>query len=160
MVTNVKMQVTPDLSQRIQEIAFANGITWINGDKKIMYTTSKYMYISKDKQMVHGTDEKIFTESHFKEISAYDFITSQGEQEWLPKYRELVEVSHDDKKWHKETFRYYAPNNLHPFYTAKAAYKFCRPIQKPKTQVITINGIDIEISSENFEALKQQICKG
>lgn len=155
------MEVTPDLSQRVQEIVFANEGSWLYEPvMEISYLTAPYIYLDCNKQLIYGTLITTYEEHTFQEISAYDFITSQGEQKWLPKYRELVEVSHDDKKWHKETFRYYAPNNRYPFYTAKAAYKFCRPIQKPKTQVITINGTDIEISSENFEALKQQLCKG
>lgn len=161
MVTNVKMHVTPDLSQRVQEIVFAHGGGWLDElEAKIKYLTAPYIYLDCDKQLIYGTLLSTYETHDFKEILAYDFIASQGKQEWLPRYRELVEVSQDNKTWHKETFRHYAINNLYPFYTAKAAYKFCRPIQKPKTKTITIDGKNIEISLESFEDLKQQLCKG
>ena len=161
MVTNVKMYVIPDLSQRVQEIVIEHGGGWLEElEAKIKYLTAPYIYLDCNKQLIYGTLLSTYETHDFKEILAYDFIASQGEQEWLPRYRELVEVSQDDKTWHKETFRHYTPNNLYPFYAASAAYGFCRPIQKPKTKTITIDGKNIEISLENFEDLKQQLCKG
>ena len=163
MVTNVKMQVTPDLSQRVQEIVFANKGSWLNEPVvEISYLTAPYIYLDCNKQLIHGTLITTYEKHTFKEISAYDFIASQGEQERLPKYGELAEFS-DSLEFNDsciETFCYYTPDNRYPFYTAKAAYKFYRPIQKPKTKTITIDGKNIEISLESFEDLKQQLCKG
>jgi len=43
----------------------------------------KYLYIYKDKDLVYDEDKSCFEENKFKEVSAYDFIASQGQQEWL-----------------------------------------------------------------------------
>ena len=160
IITNIKVQVTPDLSQRVQEIIFANGGNWHGGFKKAIVDfgiPSLFLYL--DENLKLGTRGSI---RKFKEISAYDFIASQGQQEWLPKYKELAEFSDDEdyEDYYTESFDCYNPGAIRPYITNEGAYKFCRPIQKPKTKTITIDGKNIEISLESFEDLKQQLCKG
>ena len=165
MVTNVKMQVTPDLSQRVQEIVFANGGSWLNEPlTEISYLTAPYIYLDCNKQLIHGTLITTYEKHTFKEISAYDFIASHGEQDWLPKYGELVEFS-DNKNFdnsYTAAFYYYKPNCAKPYYGIDTYVfdAYCRPIQKTQTKIINIDGVNIELSSESFEALKQQLCKG
>jgi hypothetical protein len=158
MVTNVKMQVTPDLSRRIQEIVFANGGSWCSKSKKIDYIEKEYLYLT-DNSLSFGNVYSIFSMDRKKEISPYDFIASQGQQEWLPKFGEKVEVS--DKANFKHTgtgiFKGYVPDSDYPFYTNSGAFRYCKPIEQTKT--ITIDGIDIEVSEESFEAFKAQFCK-
>lgn len=161
MITNVKMHVTPDLSQRVQEIVFAHGGGWLEElEAKIKYLTAPYIYLDCNKQLTYGTLLSTYKTHDFKEISAYDFIASQGQQEWLPKYGEKVLLSDDNVHWKGPLeFITYLPNSLHCFMTRPgSSYTWCKLVPKPK--IITIDGIDIEINAENFEVLKQQICKG
>ena len=89
MVTNVKMHVTPDLSERVQEIVFAHGGGWLDElEAKIKYLTAPYIYLDCNKRLIYGTLISNYKIHDFKEVLAYDFIASQGEQEWLPKYGE------------------------------------------------------------------------
>jgi len=134
MITEVKMEVTPDLSKRIQEIVFANGGDWVGSRKKtIQFTDKKRLCIENDKDLFYLEDEtqRYFNEHPFKEISAYDFISSQGQQEWLPKYDEEALFSDDKKDWHKRKFKVYIPNNTYSsFLTSISTYNYCKKIPK------------------------------
>ena len=87
MVTEVKMQVTPDLSRRVQEIVFKNGGSW-GKNTNIVYTDKPYLFIDRNKELSYGENKDFFDKKYYKEISPYDFIASQGKQMWLPKYGE------------------------------------------------------------------------
>jgi len=70
----------------------------------------------------------------FKEVSAYDFIASQGEQEWLPKYGEEAMFSDNKEDWIKTKFNTYIPRIDYPFVTAKnirlTSFKYYKPLLK------------------------------
>jgi len=132
MVTEVKMEVTPDLSSRIQEIVFANGGDWGCEGVEINHVSSKYLYIEKKGKLGYGDDKSCFEEHKFKEVSPYDFIASQGQQEWLPKYYEEALFSDNGKDWYKENFINYTPCYTYPFSVLDGdiTYKFCKKIPK------------------------------
>ena len=161
MVTNVKMQVTPDLSERVQEIVFANGCGWLYGvTKEVNNLNANFLFIDSDRYLYSGnTDNICSSHEYYEEISAYDFIASQGEQKWLPRFGETVEVRCNDE-WVKAVFYSYRPKATFPFTLQNNKWQFfvastCRPLKTTKT--ITIDGKDIEISQESFEALKAQL---
>lgn len=111
----------------------------------------------------NGSTEQVFNSSKEKEISAYDFIASQGQQTWLPTYGEECEFS-DNKAFYnpsKMLFKYYRLSELNKIgeFVVRGGnqYIYCRPL--PKTKTITIDGKDIEISVESFDAFKQQFCE-
>jgi len=125
MITEVKMEVTPDLNKRIQEIVFANG-----GRRNPPTGDIRYLLINCEKCIIY-TDKEGFKRSYFKEVSAYDFIASQGEQEWLPKYNEEVMFSDNEKDWHKKQFKSYLPDYSYPFITeGNIEWKFCKLLLK------------------------------
>jgi len=125
MVTEVKMEVTPDLSTRIQEIVLANG-----GRRNPPTGDIKYLLINCEKCIIY-TDEERFKRSYFKEVSPYDFIASQGQQEWLPKYgEEAMFNEYDEKTWVKDTFIGYGPKLTYPYWCNNRGYRNCKPISK------------------------------
>jgi len=124
MVTEVKMEVTEDLSKRVQEIVFTNG-----GRRNPPTGDIKYLLINCEKCIIY-TDKIGFERSYFKEVSAYDFIASQGEQEWLPKYEEEVIFSDDNIYWTKSKFTNYVPKADCAFHTSDNLFKLCKPIPK------------------------------
>ena len=159
MVTEIKMMVTPDLSERVQKIVFSGSGSWIDGYKEISDLKSRYLYINKKGRLSLGNDENYFINHRYEEISAYDFIASQGEQKWLPKFSEKVEFSNDKKEWEQGIFNCYIPTVRYSYFdNYLSAWKYCRPIKQTKT--IIIDGKNIEISKESFESLKQQLLKG
>jgi len=132
MINQIKMEVTPDLSKRVQEIVFANCGSWNTSKNKIVkYTDRKFIYINEKALMWANDDIDYFKNHSFKEVSAYDFITSQGQQEWLPKYNEEALFSDDGKDWHKRKFKAYIPNNTYSsFLTSISTYNYCKKIPK------------------------------
>ena len=161
MVTNVKMQVTPDLSRRVQEIVFAHGGAWEGIGKKVDYTNNSYLYIGgncDDISIYFGNGAEYFENSDEEEISAYDFIASNGEQNWLPKFEEVALFSADAKEWKKDKFRYYEPNDDFSFRTRYAWYKYCKPLPKKLVfkDFLEENGISFDKFLENCKVENQR----
>jgi len=155
MITEIKMKVTPDLSKRVQATVFANGGKWRGEKAEISYTDEKYLYVDENKDLINGSDIKYYKQHDYKEVSAYDFISSQGEQEWLPDYGELCEFS-DNKDFqdvHTKEFACYMPRGYSHVALGGHIYKYCRPL----TKTITIKGKEIELSIKDLESLKQQL---
>jgi len=131
MITNVKMEVTPELSKRVQKIVFANGGKWGLNHKKIKNTFFKYLYIDKNKKLLYGEDKSCFKKNKFKKVDVYAFIASQGEQEWLSKYSKETIFSDDEKNWHEKLFKSYSPTSSYPFTTKENInYKCCKSLPK------------------------------
>lgn len=159
MITEVKMQVTPDLSRRVQEIVFANNGTWDHqSNRDIRDLDLPCLYINSSGYITGTFDKKAFDKSSFREVSAYDFIASNGEQHWLPRYNELAEFSNEKKSWKTGIFKRYLPEHKYGFKDKElCSYKYCREI--PKTKTIVLGDKEIEISIESFNELKKQLCK-
>ena len=49
MKTNIKLRVTPEQSEAVQKICFANGVVWSAVENKISYTEAEYLFIEHDK---------------------------------------------------------------------------------------------------------------
>ena len=133
MITEVKMQVTPDLSKRVQEIVFSNGGCWSGIDlstKVYDVDNIQYLFIDRNKMMAIIKDSYALNIISFKEISAYDFIASNGEQEWLPKYNEQALFSDDEKSWKKVKFLLYYTSSSYPFRTNSSTFRYCKPLPK------------------------------
>ena len=43
--TGIKLQVTPEQSKQVQEICFANGISWNNRIYEVQHLTREYLFI-------------------------------------------------------------------------------------------------------------------
>jgi len=132
MVCNVKMEVTPDLSERVQEIVFENSGSWdpINLSTNINNTEYKYLFINKNKFLICSNKKEILKDDGFKEISAYDFIVSRGKLEWLPKYGEKALFSNNGEKWAEDVFMFYSPTYDFPYETQITNYKYCKSLSK------------------------------
>jgi len=155
MVTGIKMEVTPDLSERVQEIVFKNGGFWVGGEKNVSNIEQKYIHIYADKNMQFGNSRVSFGQHDNEEISPYDFIASQGQQKWLPKIGDEAEFGTCGENWHTGTFNYYLTKEVvNPFFSSIGNAKYCRPIQKKC--IISIDGKDIEVSQESYESFKKQ----
>lgn len=69
--------VRESLSERIQEICFARGISWNTGSVGIKHTDKPYLLIS-DNHMLYDSYSKRFNNSPSTEISPTDFINKYG----------------------------------------------------------------------------------
>ena len=158
MITEIKMEVTEDLSKRVQEIILAKGGgEWESGGIKITNTNKRYLYLTEDKVLLYGNKSSYFKAHKYKEVSPYDFIVSQGEQEKLPRYGEICEFSdyEDFQKAVLRKFAGYMLHNDHVYVTLGGpTYRYCRPA---KTKTIVIDGEKIEVSIKEFESFKKAL---
>ena len=86
--TNIKMRVTPEQSNKVQEICFENGIYWASKNKNKVIVYSNFLYIRG-----HITHDSLNNSTYFKdakeeEIDADLFIKTNGtcEETYLAKY--------------------------------------------------------------------------
>jgi len=98
MITEIKMEVTPDLSKRVKEIVSNNGGRWFIGTKKTKCLNHKYLFIDEYSVLTITNNNEDFKNNKFKEISPCDFIASQGQQEWLPNYGKEALFSDNEKE--------------------------------------------------------------
>lgn len=80
MKTNIKLRVTPEQSEAVQKICFANGIFFSGEKDKISYLEAKYLFIESDKIWYRNfTDHNIgFETKGYTEVDADLFIRTNG----------------------------------------------------------------------------------
>ena len=80
MKTNIKLRVTPEQSEAVQKICFANGIDWSAGANKISHTIAEYLFIEPTRIWFRGItdhDSGIKTVG-YTEVDADLFIRTNG----------------------------------------------------------------------------------
>ena len=80
MKTNIKLRVTPEQSEAVQKICFANGIDWISGENKISYTVAEYLFIEPAGIWFRGiTNHNLGSKTEgYTEVDADLFIRTNG----------------------------------------------------------------------------------
>ena len=73
--TNIKMRVTSEESKQVQEICFANGLGWVDGDFTTSLLDKEYLMIC---DVITWDDKKRFCELNLEEVSANLFIKAKG----------------------------------------------------------------------------------
>ena len=81
MKTNIKLRVTPEQSEAVQNICFANGVFWYAGNgSEVRYTKAEYLFIESNRIWFSViTDHNIGTETEgYTEVDADLFIKTNG----------------------------------------------------------------------------------
>ena len=80
MKTNIKLRVTPEQSEAVQKICFANGVDWSAGENKISHTIAEYLFIEPTGIWYRGiTDHTKGIETlRYTEVDADLFIRTNG----------------------------------------------------------------------------------
>lgn len=96
MKTNIKLRVTPEQSEAVQKICFANGIFFSGTKDKISYLEAEYLFIESDRIWCRDfTDHNIgFETKGYTEVDADLFIRTNGTCE---ESIELVDNSSNNK---------------------------------------------------------------
>ena len=79
--TNIKLRVTPEQSEAVQNICFANGVFWYAGNgSEVKYTKAEYLFIDSDRVWFRViTDHNIGPETEgYTEVDADLFIRTNG----------------------------------------------------------------------------------
>jgi len=74
IITGVKMEVTPELSERVQKVVLKNLGSWNSSNRNVMYTNEPYLYITAHFRLEVGTKEEIYLNDKREEIQAEDFL--------------------------------------------------------------------------------------
>ena len=83
MIDNVVIEVVGTLSERVQEIAFANGYVWLSGGRKKVRETGRFIAIHSDLRITTHNDPNIILEG-FKMVDSYSFVLSGGKTGTTP----------------------------------------------------------------------------
>lgn len=118
--TKIKMMVTPEESEQVQEICFANGIGWSGRRAQISHLKQKYLYIF-DPYITFGETLNFFKEHSGEEVSAELFIRTQGTcVEETPK-QELKQNINKEETMEKNEVKSYA--DVKEYLIAKGLYE-------------------------------------
>ena len=118
--TNIKMRVNSEQSKQVQEICFANRITWNTGYFEVQHLHSKYLFINKVNLTYCDTDE-FFKEKGNEEVDASLFIKTQGTcVEETPK-QELKQNTNKEETMEKNEVKNYA--DVKEYLIAKGLYE-------------------------------------
>ncbi len=90
-----KMQVTPEQSERVQEILFKNGYKWAGGSNDIYMTDSNQLYFN-GKELTQSSDIEWFRNKNLPEITYQQFIDMYDEFVLPEKW--WIEVDEDNFK--------------------------------------------------------------
>ena len=107
MKTNIKLRVTPEQSEAVQKICFANGINWIDGRNTPMYLNFEYLFIEPTRiwfREIANHDSGIETEGYI-EVDADLFIRTNGTCEELITQQELDDMLNNKSK--EDMFKQY-----------------------------------------------------
>ena len=74
--TGIKLQVTPKESKQVQEICFANRISWNTGYFGVKHLNKKYLCIAE--VITWGNIEDVYNDKDLEEVDASLFIKTQG----------------------------------------------------------------------------------
>ena len=118
--TGIKLQVTPKQSQQVQEICFANGISWNGGIFEVQHLHSKYLFINKA-YLTYCDTEEFFKEKGNEEVAASFFIRTKGTcVEETPK-QELKQNTNKEETMEKNEVESYA--DVKEYLIAKGLYE-------------------------------------
>lgn len=80
MKTNIKLRVTPEQSEAVQKICFANGINWMDGRNTPMYLNFEYLFIESNRIWGRNVyDHNVGPETEgYTEVDADLFIQTNG----------------------------------------------------------------------------------
>jgi len=78
MKTNIKMQVNPEQSRKVQEIVFANGGMWSGTSKTVRYTEAPFLYLKEGSNLTYGETKKEYQESPEEAVNVDLFIRTNG----------------------------------------------------------------------------------
>ena len=110
----------------------------------------------------------------------YRIEEDNGQWHWIDEefegyafeYGETAEFSNDGEKWERKFYAGYIDGADYPYVAVNKVdearfkkglsftcvlWKYARPI--PKKHTIIIDGVEIEISDEDYKALKEKLCK-
>ena len=100
MKTNIKLRVTPEQSEAVQKICFANGAEWLTFNSTVSFTDKEYLFIDSNRIWCRGiTDHTKGIETlRYTEVDANLFIRTNGTCEEFITQQELDNMLNNKSK--------------------------------------------------------------
>jgi hypothetical protein len=151
----IALKVNTELSIRVQEIVFNKGGIWADGLANFQNLDKEYLIINEHWNLYYTDKDGYEYDEYYPKGSAIDFIISNGEQTWLPRFGDLVEFSDDNATWVQEQYKCYIPNAQYPYFTTNGNYyRYCRVAEEKEEECIKVNKKDYEELVRIVEKLK------
>ena len=115
---NIKMMVTPEESKQVQEICFANGISWGSGANRIQFIDEGYLFIT---ECLTYASHTFYIECNLEEVSAELFIRTQGTCVEETPEQELKQNINKEETMEKNEVKSYA--DVKEYLIAKGLYE-------------------------------------
>ena len=78
MIKDIKLEVTPEQSRKVQEICFSKGIVWGAVTTSVQYTEAPYLYIGDGRCLTYGLEYQFYKNNKREEMDANLFIQTNG----------------------------------------------------------------------------------
>ena len=124
MVVNIKIIVPYILGDRVKNILQSQGIN-------IEFPHDEYIYVSIDyEKNISFLSKEEYNECYFDEVDIYSFIVSDGEEIFIPQYKEKAIFYNDlyEKDAVELPFHYYTPHKYKPFNVRNSAFRYCKKV--------------------------------
>lgn len=79
LFNNTKIRVTPEKSKRVQELAFENGLAWVDGGTLALNGSEEFLIFYAGKTVTCCTTEKYFKSHPYREITFSDLFPEKKE---------------------------------------------------------------------------------
>lgn len=79
LFNNTKIRVTPEQSRRVQELAFENGLKWVDGGTLALNGSEEFLIFYAGKTVTCCTTEKYFKSHPYREITFSDLFQEKKE---------------------------------------------------------------------------------
>ena len=116
--TNIKMRVTPEESKQVQEIYFANDISWKSGSKKVLLEHKQYLII---RDFISWEDKEGYYSKALEEVDASLFIKTKGTCVEETLEQELKQNTNKEETMEKNEVESYA--DVKEYLLAKGLYE-------------------------------------
>lgn len=134
--TNIKMVVTPEESKQVQEIYFANGISWKAGSKKVLLEHKQYLII---RDYISWDDKERYYLKALEEVDASLFIRTGGSCIKETPKQELKQNTKKEETMEKNEVKSYA--DVKEYLIAKGLYERVLEIDWETYEEDTFSGL-------------------
>ena len=116
--TGIKLQVTPEESKQVQEICFANDISWKSGSKKVLLEHKQYLII---RNSISWDSRERYLDKNLEEVNASLFIRTLGTCVEETREQELKQNTKKEEIMEKNEVESYA--DVKEYLIAKGLYE-------------------------------------
>jgi hypothetical protein len=148
----LKVQVTPEQSEKMQLAWFAAGKRWRDGGDKVAHTTFKFLWLSNDLMMTNCAEYFILHKNEeielIDDLSQHDFASQQEVWMWLAQGNQIKEIATGDVAVFKNGVLY-----RNDFASNSNFFDFMEWEKHTPPKLIRVNGIEVPAPLESLDGV-------